>query len=146
MFMSLLSKKLEGRIQKQDAAKNWEDAVRTAAQPLVKSGNVTPAYVDAMVENIHRLGSYMVLTPGMAMPHSRPEDGCLKGGVALLILDKPVLFPDDEAVWFILALGAESSEGHISTIEAIADFLSEDGSMEAIRSAKTIEEIAALIP
>lgn len=143
--MSLLNKKLEGRIQKQDTAKNWEDAVRTAAQPLVESGNITAAYVDAMVANIHRLGSYMVLTSGMAMPHSRPEDGCLRGGLALLVLDKPVLFPDDESVWLILALGAEDSEAHISTIEAIADFLSEDGAMETIRAAKTIEEISALI-
>lgn len=144
--MSLLKERLEGRIQKLASVPTWEEAVRIAAKPLQDAGNITDAYVEAMIANINRLGSYMVLTPGMAMPHARPEEGCTRGGLSLLVLDAPVLFPGDEEIWFVLVLGAESSQTHIATIESIADFLDNEPLFHSVRDAKTAEDIANIIP
>ncbi|MGL4982338.1 MAG: PTS sugar transporter subunit IIA [Treponemataceae bacterium] len=144
--MGVLKELLTGRIQKVESCKDWEEAVRLAANPLIESKSVNQSYVDAMIKNISTLGAYMILLPGVAMPHSRPEDGCIKGGLSLLKLDKPVIFPADNAVWLILALGATSADSHIETIEALADFLDDEETISALEIAKSTNEILNLIP
>jgi len=42
---------------------------------LVDTDAVFPSYVDAMVRAVEELGPYMVVAPGIALAHARPEDG-----------------------------------------------------------------------
>ncbi|MGL4677195.1 MAG: PTS sugar transporter subunit IIA [Brevinema sp.] len=143
--MSTFKNLLDTRIQKLDSCTSWENAVRLVAKPLLDGDFINSTYVDAMVNNIHNLGSYMIIIPGVAMPHSRPEDGCSKSGLSLLILDTPVLFPGDQKVWLVLGLAAAYSDAHIETIEAIADFFGDDQILETLKQAKNLEEIKAII-
>ncbi|MGL4388023.1 MAG: PTS sugar transporter subunit IIA [Brevinema sp.] len=144
--MEILKALLSDNIQLKASCSSWEEAIKISAQPLLDAGDISSSYLDAMINNIHRLGSYMVLMPGVAMPHARPEDGCHKGSLSLLILETPVIFPDNQSIWFILSLGAHSSDSHIDTIEAIADFLSDEDTLKAIQQADTVEDIKLMIP
>ena len=53
----------------------WEDAVRAAGRMLLDCGAVEERYIEAMVETAKDLGPYIVIAPGIAIPHARPEDG-----------------------------------------------------------------------
>lgn len=123
----------------------WEDAVRMVSDPLIAQECILPSYQEAMIQNINSLGSYMILMPGVAMPHSRPEDGVLQTSVSLLILEKPVLFPGEQEAWFILCLAAKSSDEHIEVIESIAELLGDDDKLEQLKQAKSIEQIKNLL-
>lgn len=64
-----------GTIQCREHAENWQQALALSAEPLLKAGVITPEYVQAVITQHEKLGPYYVLAPGLAMPHTRPEDG-----------------------------------------------------------------------
>ena len=71
-------------------AANWEEAVRAAGQLLVGADVCEPRYIQAMIDAVHELGAYMVLAPGLALAHARPEDGVKSIGLSLVTLNPPV--------------------------------------------------------
>ena len=61
-----------------------DDAVREAGRLLVKRGVAKEEYIEAMIENVKVNGTYIVIAPGIAMPHARPEKGARGIGFALV--------------------------------------------------------------
>lgn len=95
-------------------ASTWQEAVRVATAPLVENGSVEERYVDAIIASTEQYGPYYILMPGMAMPHSRPEDGVKKDSFSLVTLKEPVTFSDGKEVSVLLTLAATSSDIHLS--------------------------------
>ena len=56
-----------------------EEVIHFSGQLLVNSGKVKETYIEKMEEAFHDLGPYMVMAPGIAMPHARPS-GDVSGG------------------------------------------------------------------
>ena len=56
-------------------AETWEEVIRHGGQLMVDAGFTDPSYTEAMVEVVREMGPYIVLAPGLAMPHARPEHG-----------------------------------------------------------------------
>ena len=46
-----------------------------------------PTYTEAMIDVVRDMGPYIVLAPGLAMPHARPEMGAKQVGTALVTLE-----------------------------------------------------------
>ena len=42
---------------------------------MVDAGFTEPTYTEAMIDVVRDMGPYIVLAPGLAMPHARPEMG-----------------------------------------------------------------------
>ena len=106
-------------------AENWEDAVRQAGQLLCQDGCIEERYIDCMVENIKRFGPYVVVAPGLAMPHSRPADGALKLAMSFVTLTEPVRFgsKENDPVSMIFALAAIDGSSHLQALTDIAKFV-----------------------
>ena len=64
---------------------NKEEAVRLAAEPLLKDGSITEEYVKDILEKINDLGPYMAIMPGVVIAHSRQVIMCLKSVLACLL-------------------------------------------------------------
>lgn len=128
-------------------AENWEEAVRAAGDLLVKAGHVEPRYVDAMIDTARKLGPYIVLGPGFALPHSRPEDGVIRLGMALVRLRSPIAFghPDNDPVDLVIALGAVDHEAHLLALMQLSELLGDPNSLAALRSAGDIPTVLVLI-
>ena len=63
-----------------DAVTGWEEAVRRAADPLIRRRVIEERYVEAMLRAVRELGPYMVIAPQVAVPHARAEDRVLGAG------------------------------------------------------------------
>lgn len=100
----MLNELIKDRIYFKDEVNGWEEAIKIAAGPLLEENFIKPEYVDAMIENVHTNGAYMIVVPGFAMPHARPECGAIKTGMSVLHLQQPVEFPDDQEVKVLLVL------------------------------------------
>jgi PTS system mannitol-specific IIA component/PTS system ascorbate-specific IIA component len=137
----MLKEMLEKNINVIDEVISWKEAIRIAAAPLKESGFIKEEYINAMMENVVKNGPYIVIMPGLAIPHSRPEDGVLKTGMSLLKLLKSVKFPEDKEVELIIVLAANDSDMHVELISELTNLLMEDESMEKLFSAKTKEEV-----
>ena len=87
-------------------AADWRDAVRQAGKLLLNAGAITESYIDAMINMVEAEGAYMLVAPGVAMPHARPQDGALKNGISYLTLKTPVFFPqkDDNPITLLIGV------------------------------------------
>jgi PTS system mannitol-specific IIA component len=141
----MLREMLKNNINVVDEVSCWQEAIKVAAAPLKEKGFIKEEYISAMVENVVKNGPYIVIMPGIAMPHSRPEDGVLKTGVSLLKLSKSVKFPEDNNVELIIVLAANDSEMHLQLISGLTNLLMEEESMEKLFLAKSKQEVLECI-
>jgi mannitol/fructose-specific phosphotransferase system IIA component (Ntr-type) len=126
---------------------DWEGAVRAAGGLLVASGAAEPRYVDAMIAMVREIGPYIVIAPGVALPHARPEEGVRRPCMSLLTLATAVNFGNayNDPVSLVIAFGTPDKEGHIAALAQLARLLENAPALEKIREAATAEEIVALV-
>ena len=127
--------------------RDWQEAVREAGSLLVNTGATEPHYVDAMVQMVEDIGPYIVIAPGVALPHARPEDGVRRACMSLATLDPPVNFGNEynDPVKLVVAFGTTDNETHIEALAALARLLGDSDILESLKQASSPEEILKLI-
>ncbi|MGQ5177804.1 BglG family transcription antiterminator [Bacillus halotolerans] len=130
-----------------DSAPCWEDAVRMAAKPLLDDGSVTPQYVDAMIATIQTLGPYIVITPNVAIPHARPEDGVNQIGMSFLRLNQAVSFSDrpEHSVQLIIVLAAIDNDTHLKALSQLTNMLGDPENIQLLINAQSAEDVLPMI-
>ena len=123
-----------------------EAAIRSVGELMVSNGLVEPRYIDGMLNIFYELGSYWILTPGLVMPHARPEDGALQSGFALITLDTPLNFghEDHYPVSIVIGMSATDSDQHIKNIQSLAQLLSDKEKINEITRATNINHVLQL--
>ena len=53
---------------------NWEEAIRISGEIMKKNNLVTDEYIDQVIADVKKYGPYIVIVPGVAMPHSSAEN------------------------------------------------------------------------
>lgn len=130
-------------IRVQVEAVDWEGAVRAGGELLLQSGVCEARYVDAMVDAVRELGPYMVLAPGIALAHGRPEDGVIKVGMSIINLSKPVEFGNEtnDPVYLVISFGGVDKESHIGMLQELAGFLMEENNQKLLKTATSVDEV-----
>ena len=136
----------EKRISFYDA-KNWEDAVREAGRLLVDTKCAKNGYVDKMIDTVKELGSYIVITKGIALPHARPEDGALKVAMSLVILNNPINFgnKNNDPVKAVFGLCAVDNHTHLRALSDLGKFAVNEDNFSTLISLKSKKEISKYI-
>lgn len=103
---------LESCIALDVEAKDWKEAIRKTGQLLLNAGIIEKRYIDAMIRNVEENGPYIVIYPGIAIPHAVPEDGALDTKAAIIRLKSNVNFHHEEndPVNYIIALSIKESD------------------------------------
>lgn len=140
-MIKLLKDFLKGNITLKERVVDWQEAVKIAAQKILEKGNIEEKYIEKMIENIKKLGPYIVLADDVAMPHSRPEDGVNKTGISLLKLNEGVSFGKETSVKLVFILAAQDSNSHIEMITELVDMLQDEEKLANILQSKTEDEI-----
>jgi len=146
--MSLISKALApGSIAVGVKCTDWESAVRAAGAGLVASGRVTPAYTDAMVAAVRDLGPYIVIAPGLAMPHARPSADVLQTGMSLVLLAEPVKFghAKNDPVRVLFGLAALDHDKHLELLSEFAQLFSRTDFVNSLLTCGSEAEIRLLL-
>ncbi len=141
MLSTLLTK---DTVRVQVAAKNWEEAIRIGGALLKDVGAISQNYIEEMVKSMKTLGPYIVIAPGIAMPHARPEMGVNKLGLSLITLKQPIFFgnPNNDPVKLVLCLAASNETEHI---EAMAELVSLLSDAQKIKNIEKYNEIASVL-
>lgn len=132
-------------------ASDWKAAIKIGTDLLEKSGAIEPRYYTNIVEKIEEMGPYIILAPGLAMPHARPEEGVIKTSFALVTLAEPVVFDgEDEPVSVLITLAGSDSDKHMQGLMEITQVLDDPDSetgvdLDKIRRCTTAEEVLAVI-
>jgi mannitol/fructose-specific phosphotransferase system IIA component (Ntr-type) len=128
-------------------AENRDTAVRRSGELLVKSGLATESYIDGMLKNVEINGTYIVIAPGIAMPHARPEEGALDVGFSIVTLKEPVVFghPKNDPVRIVIGLCAVDHQTHLKALAELVEILSHEENVQHFLNAEKPEEILAMI-
>ncbi len=103
------------------SAADWRAAVRAAAGMLLAAGVARASYVQRCVAMVEENGPYIVIAPGIALAHARPEDGAVAPGLSLTRLRTPVAFghPDNDPVDLVFAFCSPGTVGHVKLLAAL---------------------------
>ena len=128
-------------------AETWEDVIRHGGQLMVDAGFTDPTYTEAMIDVVRDMGPYIVLAPGLAMPHARPEMGAKQVGTALVTLEKPIDFgsPENDPVSVAIFLCAPNKDEHIQLLTDIATLFEDEEFLDAAVNFESIEDVQAFL-
>lgn len=122
-------------------AKNWEEAIRKSSEILLKRGAIESRYVEEMIKAIDEKGPYIVISPHVALAHTRPEYGVNEMGLSFTLLENPVNFGTEsfDPVKLIITLAATDNESHLDLLSELAEVLMDDERVNILLEAKTEE-------
>lgn len=128
------------------SAADWQEAVLAAGRILEEQGYVTPEYVDAMVETVKVLGPYIVVAPGLAMPHAKSTRGVLKSGISIVTLRSPIEFgnADNDPVHILVGLAGANDDFHLDILQAIASIFEDEGMVEELAACTSPQGLAKI--
>lgn len=112
-------------ISLKNRAKNWEEAIRFTAAPLLRSGKITRNYVETIVQNMKKENANMVITDYVALPHARPEDGVNEPAISLTVLEEPVYFGEEQniPIKYLFFLAAIDNQYHLKAMSQLVQLL-----------------------
>jgi len=124
-----------------------EEAITAAGRVLAECGIAEERYTTAMLAVCDQLGPYIVLAPGVAIPHAAPEDGALDVGLAIVVLAHPVRFghPENDPVHTVIAFASSDQSRHIGVLSALAKFLGDPARCDRMAHARSIEDVISLL-
>lgn len=129
-------------------AADWKDAIKKSCSPLVATNCATEEYAQRIIECVEELGPYIVIVPGLAIPHStKGSPGVQKTSIAFAKFETPVRFDEndldkDAALFFTLA--AVDEEEHLKNMRQLFLILSDEELLEKLAQANTAEELLEL--
>ncbi|MGF1777560.1 PTS sugar transporter subunit IIA [Vibrio nomapromontoriensis] len=127
-------------------ATDWQAAIKLGTDALVNAGIAETRYYDAIITAIKDEGPYICIHDAFALPHCRPEDGVIKTGFALTVLETPVTFDGvDDPVDVLITLAGKDSEEHIEGTMQVANLIEFDEDFSKLRACKTPNDVAQLI-
>lgn len=128
-------------------AKDWREAVRRSGDLLYKAGKIEKEYIDDMIQMVEELGPYIVIIPGIALAHARPDTGKIKElGVSLVRLKEAVCFGHEkhDPVKIVMGFAANSEDSHLDILQELTCILQEEESREILFTG-TLQDIISLI-
>jgi len=130
-----------------ESAIDWQEAIRLAGKYMIIDQGIEESYIIAMINAVKTIGPYMVVAPGIAIAHARPEDGAKKICISIVRLKDPVKFgsKNNDPVDLVFGLAATDHDSHIGVLRDLARLLQNKDAVKKIRLAKNAHEVYSLI-
>jgi len=116
-------------------AADWEQAIRKGGELLQQNQFIDNCYIESMVDNVKKMGPYIVISKGVALPHAEAGAGVKKLGISFIRLAKPVFFgnPDNDPVDLVFCLAAMDADSHLSALVGLSGLLSDKKKLDVLR-------------
>lgn len=125
---------------------DWQQAIDLSMNCLLENNIVEPRYVAAIKHSTQQNGAYYILTPEVAMPHARPEEGALGTALTLTVLPNGVYFNDDNPqVKVLIGLAAQDADSHINAIQLLSEMFCDDEAIEQLTQATDVSAIKEIV-
>ena len=121
--------------------------MEAGAEPLLRQGSIEARYVDQIQGNLIEHGPYMVIAPGIALLHARPEDGVREVCMSLITLSPGISFghPQNDPVDIAITFGTTDNESHVYALSQLMELLSHPPSLQRLRRASRTEDVIEII-
>ena len=141
----MLAQFLEGNTNFLEGISSWEESIKIAAEPLLEKNFIKEKYIKSMIDNVHEYGAYIVLVPGIAMPHAKDEESVNKTGMSFLKLETPVEYPEEKEVKIIFVLASKDNSEHLELIADLSSILADEEVLTEFKNVESEKELLKLI-
>lgn len=125
---------------------NWEEAIKLAASPLERKGNIEKSYTEAMISNVKENGPYINIGDRIALAHARPENGVNQLGMSVLRLSQSIdLVDNNHPIQLIFVLAAIDDHAHLKALSELANMLNDKNKLESLILAQHSSDIQKII-
>jgi mannitol/fructose-specific phosphotransferase system IIA component (Ntr-type) len=125
----------------QQSCKNWEEMIRGTGQLMLERGYINVSYIEAMVTAKQTYGAYMVIAPGVALLHARPEDGVKQTGLVFFTSNEDILFDsENDPVRLGIGFAAKNPNEHLEILADLSDLLQNEDAIIKISEFMAGEE------
>jgi PTS system ascorbate-specific IIA component len=96
-----------------------------------------------MVNTARQLGPYFVVSPGIAVAHALPSEGVITPALALVTLEPPIPFGNEEndPVRLLIAIAAVDASQHVDALKDVADVLADPVKRQNLMQAANRQEV-----
>jgi PTS system ascorbate-specific IIA component len=131
-----------------DSVDSWEEAIRKSCEPLMAEGIVDGSYAEEIIETVKNVGPYIVIIPGVAIPHCME---CAKGAhgtaISFMKLENPVSFDDEDpektaSVFFTLV--SVNTEEHLKNMKQLFKMLTNEDLLAELMEVRTPDDLIRL--
>ena len=132
-----------------DEIDSWQEAINKSCNKLIEKNIVDERYPKQVIETVEKYGPYIVLIPGVAMPHCQEcADGVNDTAVSFMKVEKPVVFDEedrDKDARLFFTIASEDSSKHLENIAALSDILCDEEIVEAFNKAKNVNDLKEIV-
>lgn len=121
------------------------ESIELAGKILLEKDYINETYINDMVNIVKEYGSYVVVSPKIALPHYKWGENVKKTGMSLLSLKKPVFFPNGKEVSIVIAFSSLDGKEHLNSLVDLMNLINDYEFREKIENAKNPIEIIKLI-
>ncbi|MDR2784786.1 MAG: PTS sugar transporter subunit IIA [Treponema sp.] len=131
-----------------DEVDSWEEAIRQSCKALENAGIVGKLYAEEIIKCVGENGPYIVLMPGIALPHSMENSPNAYGtAISFTKINKPVSFDNNDpektaSVFFTLA--ATDNDLHLKNMRRLFKMLTDEALCADLLTAASKEDILTL--
>lgn len=145
MFKELIDKQ---RVVFADKFDRWEDAIRAAAQPLLRDGAIEESYIGDMIASVNQYGPYIVIAPDVAMPHAQGGNGVNETAISFMKVNHPVHFSEssEHDARLIFVLASVDNDSHLGMLQSLVAAISDDDVLEDLPKIQCIEDLEKMFP
>lgn len=108
----------------------WEDSIRQSCKSLEVDGAVTGEYADEIIACVKKYGPYIVITPGIALPHAMHNSNNAKeSAISFMKVEQPVSFDDDNPdknATLFFTLAARDTDEHLENMRRLFKMLTNE--------------------
>lgn len=127
---------------------SWQEALKISCKPLIEDGSVDEEYSNELIGNVNKYGAYIVLVPGIAMPHSQEGNEFVhKTAISFMKLKEPVFFDkDDEDSYadLFFTLASSCREEHLQNMSKLSEMLANEELVEKLHGIENLEDLKKL--
>ena len=144
LLSEMLSKK---RIMLNMDASGWEEAIDLGGELLISDGSIEPSYIEAVKTTKEEHGPYIVIAPGIALSHARPEDGVHETSMSLITLKEPVAFGHDtnDPVKLIITMATTDNQTHLESLRQLMSVMMDEEDLKELMNTVDKESVIKII-
>ncbi len=142
MFDEIIEK---GLYDFREEVDSWEDAIEKSCEKLIEKDIVDENYPKQIIETVNKYGPYIVLVPGVAMPHCQEcAEGVKDTSIAFMKVNKPVVFDEDDRekdARLFFTIASTDSEKHMKNICALSEILCNEEVIEDLNKVNNLQDL-----
>ncbi len=127
--------------------KDWKEAAKLSGELLLENDYIEKQYIDKMIETVEEYGMYILVAPGVAFFHARPEHGAKKTGLSLVTSKEGVEFgvEDKDPVKLMFAMSATDKNSHLELLSGLSKVLQDAKTIDKLAQATTSETVVEIL-